>query len=233
MALAHRMMKITDRNSSIERIGAARGVGASRPLAPTWIAVPPRLRVTGRTIRAYLQPLGPRAAARFATGNARCGRWPRSQTSWPASSTQSCLVREAESGRSQSTYPRRGTRTTPARERRTIRGESRIRIPGILRQGTRHRGDRPKRTGINPLRCRRTELRSRMACGPVPSHRPASFASGLGRFEDDGPAGDHGRRAGRSIRRVSPPPRASREDSSHEAGGRATSARPSRVGRPV
>src|SRR4051794_13858503 len=46
------MMKITDRNSSIERIVAARGVGASRPLAPTCIAAPPLLRITGRTIRA-------------------------------------------------------------------------------------------------------------------------------------------------------------------------------------
>src|SRR5262249_18872889 len=82
------------------------GVGASRPLAPTWIAVPPRLRVTGRTIRAYLQPLGARAAARFATRDARRRRWPRSQTSRRASSTQSCWAREAESGRSQCSYPR-------------------------------------------------------------------------------------------------------------------------------
>src|SRR5689334_10582936 len=48
------MMKTTDRNSSVERIGAARGVGTSRPLAPTWIEAPPLLRITGRIIRAYL-----------------------------------------------------------------------------------------------------------------------------------------------------------------------------------
>src|ERR1700677_4449716 len=71
IALAHRMMKTTDRSSSIESTGDAPGTGAPRPFAPTRIGVLVRLWFTELTVRTHLQPAGTRASARSATRDAR------------------------------------------------------------------------------------------------------------------------------------------------------------------